>query len=136
MRTGTKSLRSIAAPALAALVVSAALGAAHAVASAAAPAAGPFAWPAALAPFGDGYPHAGDACRRLGESAATSAYLDHTATLIGCPGDAASPSARAIVREHRATVVGEHRGVTLLSVPHQRTMLKASPAHKTKRGCE
>jgi hypothetical protein len=85
----------------------------------------PFAWPASLAPFGDGYPNAGDACRRLGEAPATSAYLDHTATLVGCPGGADSASVRAMLREHRGHVVGEADGVTLISVPARSTMNSA-----------
>jgi hypothetical protein len=77
----------------------------------------PFAWPASLAPFGNGYPNAGNACRRLGESPATSAYLDHTATLVGCPGGGDSASVRAMLRDPRAHVVGEADGVTLISIP-------------------
>lgn len=79
----------------------------------------PFVWPASLAPFGDGYPNAGDACRRLGESAATSDYLDHTATLVGCPGSSNSASAQTIVRGRHARVVGNAGGVTLISVPNE-----------------
>jgi len=78
-----------------------------------------FAWPASLAPFGDGYPSAGNTCRRLGESSATSPYLDHTATLVGCPGDRASVGAQAIIRDRRGRVVGEMDGVTLISVPNE-----------------
>lgn len=79
-----------------------------------------FAWPAALAPFGNGYPRTGDVCRRLAESDATSAYLDHKATLVGCPGAADGANAQAIVHGLRGRVVGETEGVTLISVPNVR----------------
>lgn len=92
----------------------------------------PFAWPASLAPFGNGYPNAGDACRRLGESPATSAYLDHMATLVGCPGGGDSAIVRAILHDRLGHVVGEAEGVTLISVPTDGTMGNASPAHTSK----
>jgi len=67
-------------------------------------------WPASLNVLGDGFPNPGDPCRRIGESAATVDYLDHTATLAGClsADDAAKLG---------GTVVATMDGVTLVSIP-------------------
>src|SRR5579864_4859347 len=99
-----------------AAVVLVAVGLGNQLGSAAA-APEPFAWPASLAPMGHGYPKAGDACRRLGESPATSNYLDHMAILVGCPGSGDSASVRAILRNQSGRIVGEVDGVTLISIP-------------------
>ena len=68
-------------------------------------------WPASLVVVGDGFPGAGDPCRRIGESAATSNWLDDSAALVGC----LSPDAAAALG---GTTVGTVDGVTLVSVPN------------------
>jgi hypothetical protein len=73
-------------------------------------------WPASLNVFGDGYPNAGDPCRRVGESAATIDFLDDSAILVGCIGDAATESAAAIIAAG-GKAVGRVDGVTLISIP-------------------
>jgi hypothetical protein len=61
-------------------------------------------------PFGDGFPASGAPCRRVGESAATIDFLDHTTILVGCPtqDDAIQLGGKVI-----ATV----DGITLVSIP-------------------
>jgi len=80
------------------------------------PASEAFAWPAALSPFGDGYPKAGDLCRRLGESELTVNFLDDSAILVGCPGVPDDSAAAAMVAAG-GKVVAEAQGVTIISIP-------------------
>ncbi len=89
-----------------------------AVASTATPAAAAaFTWPASLKPFGDGFPHAGDPCRRLGESPAVSEYLDHTSLLVGCPGPADAPPAASLLSGGRGKLLTSVDGVTVIVLP-------------------
>jgi hypothetical protein len=67
-------------------------------------------WPASLKPFGEGYPKVGDPCRRVGESDATSNYLDDSSDLVGCP---SKDVAAALGGKAVATV----EGIYLVSVP-------------------
>ncbi len=67
--------------------------------------------------FGNGYPTDGAPCRRVGESEATSQWLDHTGDLVGCP-DATTASALG------GKIVATIDGTTVVSVPH------GSPAAK------
>lgn len=65
--------------------------------------------------FGDGYRAEGDPCRRLGESADTVEYLDHTADLVGCPED--MENLGVFVTDTGATEVARQDGYVLYSVP-------------------
>lgn len=72
--------------------------------------------PDKLHPFGGGFPSKGSPCRRLGESAATSNYLDHTRILVGCPGTRESAVVQTVVATG-GHIVAEIDGVVMLSVP-------------------
>jgi len=75
-----------------------------------------FVWPASVGAFEGGYPMDRDPCRKLGETPFTNPYLDHERQLVGCPGPRASPAAAAMV-SFGGEIVGEHDGVTLISMP-------------------
>jgi hypothetical protein len=70
-------------------------------------------WPASLIVVGNGFPNPGDPCRKIGESAATVNYLDHTATLAGC-------LSTADAEKLGGRVVANIDGVILVSVPDGR----------------
>ncbi|MGF6964419.1 hypothetical protein OKW43_001424 [Paraburkholderia sp. WC7.3g] len=127
MRRTTRSVAS----ALCAAIAASAFGAGGAPSSVqAAGADKPFEWPATFVVLGDGYPHSGDACRRLGESTATVNYLDHMAMLVGCPGSRDSAAVRAIVgRQRHARVVGEADGVTLISISTESAQTGSQTRH-------
>ena len=65
--------------------------------------------------FGDGYRAEGDQCRRLGESAETVEFLDHTADLVGCPED--MENLGVFVTETGAREVFRQDGYVIYSVP-------------------
>ncbi len=77
--------------------------------------------PAALAPFGNGYPTDGSPCRRLGESPQTSQWLDDSTILVGCPTSAA-------VQTLNGTVVGKVNGITIISIPLAKPSASAAPS--------
>ena len=79
-------------------------------AAVAGPAARPIPWRDTLTPLGDGYPASGAPCRRVGESAATIDFLDHTAILVGCP-------TQADAMQLGGKLIGTVDGITLMSVP-------------------
>lgn len=65
--------------------------------------------------FGDGYRAEGDMCRRLGESADTIDYLDHTADLVGCPEN--MENLGVFVTDTGAIEVARKDGYVLYSIP-------------------
>lgn len=67
--------------------------------------------------FGPGYRDDGDPCRRVGESPATSAYLDDAADLVGCPSDMENLGVFAI--DTGGILVGQAGRTSLYSVPRR-----------------
>lgn len=80
------------------------------------PAAQPPQAPASLPLFGQGYPKPGDPCRRAGESAFTSPYLDDAADLVACP---PNTDAGLFAFTHKASELARIQGWILFSVPRR-----------------
>jgi hypothetical protein len=72
--------------------------------------------PSDLPLFGEGYPNPGDPCRRVGESATTSRYLDDAADLVACP---PSTDAGLFAFTYGATELERIEGWMLFSVPRR-----------------
>lgn len=72
--------------------------------------------PADFGVFGNGFPNAGDPCRRAGETAFTNQFLDDAADLVACPpgSDTATFAANFQARE-----VARRDFWTLFSVPRR-----------------
>ncbi len=69
--------------------------------------------------FGDGYPDDKSPCRQLGESEKTINYLDHTKTLVGCPGSSKDQASKRILSMSGAMLVDEIDGISLITINHQ-----------------
>ena len=72
--------------------------------------------PEGLMLFGDGYPDAGDACRRAGETFLTNQFLDDAADLVACPPNADIDSFMATTGGREAARID---GWVLISVPRR-----------------
>lgn len=97
------------------LVAAVSLGACEIITLPAPPDRGPVA-PADFAVFGSGFPNAGDACRRAGESDFTSQFLDDAADLVACPPGADKETFAA---NFQAREVARRDMWTLYSVPRR-----------------
>ena len=73
--------------------------------------------PSSLVAFRDGFPSAGDPCRRLGESELTNQWLDHTRTLIGCPAVGSGSPVEQLLADRNGTLVAEVEGFSVISIP-------------------
>lgn len=84
-------------------------------------------FPDSLVVIGDGYPASGAPCRRLGESAVTSNWLDDSAILVGCPSES---DAKVL----GGKIAGSVGAITIVSVPTgdaNAGMGENGPAEKT-----
>lgn len=84
-------------------------------------------WPNTLKPVGDGYPSAGDPCRKLGSSEATDGLVGANETLVGCPGDPDGAFVKSFTAKHRGKVISVLAGISLISIGDKKEKSKASP---------
>jgi hypothetical protein len=88
-------------------------------------------WPSGFVVLGDGFPKAGDPCRRLGESAQTVDYLDDSAILVGCAGDDGDVAAKAVAKAAGGQVLVRVNGVTMITIPQGDANVGMATVNKT-----
>jgi hypothetical protein len=107
---------------------STAIAAVLCVLSAALPARADFDWPMSLRAIDAGYPEKGSPCRRVGETAATSPYLDDSSILVGCPGARSSIFVTKFAAAQNGRSVAYIDGVTLIAIPLRKPGVTSGPA--------
>lgn len=92
-----------------------------------------FVWPSSLNVFASSLDLGDSRCQALGESAATVAYMDHAAILIGCP-DVPSQRYRddtdRLIQKYNAVEVGRIEDVRLFSIPDFRGNITSKDSYE------
>lgn len=76
-----------------------------------------FDWPMSLKPIGPPQLPKGSPCRMVAENVAVAEFVDHSATLVACPGARSSIAIGKFLTVNGGKVVAEVDGFTLISVP-------------------